>query len=107
MAETVDLVDNRLPVILCSEQFGVVAKDPGCNSGPGIEPTSDVWAVRRKYLLPPELASALNSEKSDLISICRSQAKPRGTSELQQNLVGSPPPPLFTFYSLFAAIRPN
>jgi hypothetical protein len=30
MAETVDLVDNRLPVILCSEQFGIVAKDPGC-----------------------------------------------------------------------------
>lgn len=50
MAETVDLVDNRLPVILCSEQFGIVAKDPGCNSGPGIEPTSDVWG---KYLLPP------------------------------------------------------
>jgi len=53
MAETVDLADNRLPVILCSEQFGIVAKDPDCNSGPGIEPTSDVWAVRRKYLLPP------------------------------------------------------
>jgi hypothetical protein len=49
MAETVDLADNRLTVIL-SEQFGIVAKDPGCNSGPGIEPTSDVWAVRRKYL---------------------------------------------------------
>jgi hypothetical protein len=27
MAETVDLVDNRLPVILCNEQFGIVAKD--------------------------------------------------------------------------------
>jgi hypothetical protein len=50
MAETVDLVDNRLPVILYSEQFGIVAKDPGCNSGPGIEPTSDVWAVRGEYL---------------------------------------------------------
>jgi hypothetical protein len=50
MAETVGVVDNRLPVILCSEQFGIVAEDPGCNSGPGIEPTSDVWAVRRKYL---------------------------------------------------------
>jgi hypothetical protein len=49
MAETVDLVDNRLPMILCSEQFGIVAKNPGCNSGSGIEPTSDVWAVRRKY----------------------------------------------------------
>jgi hypothetical protein len=50
MAETVDLLDNRLPMILCSEQFGIVAKDPDCNSGLGIEPTSDVWAVRRKYL---------------------------------------------------------
>ena len=59
MAETVDLVDNRLPVILCSEQFGIVAKDPGCNFGPGIEPTSDVSAVRRKYLLAPELASLI------------------------------------------------
>jgi hypothetical protein len=53
MAETIDLADNRLPVILCSEQFGIVAEDPGYNSGPGIEPTSDVWAARRKYLLPP------------------------------------------------------
>jgi hypothetical protein len=27
MAETVDLVDSRFPVMLCSEQFGIVAKD--------------------------------------------------------------------------------
>jgi hypothetical protein len=33
---------------------------------------------------------SVNSQKSDLTSICRSQAKPRGTSELQQNLVGVP-----------------
>jgi hypothetical protein len=59
MAEAVDLLDNRLPVILCSEQFGIIAKGPGCNSGPGIEPSSDVWAVRIKYLLPPERASGI------------------------------------------------
>jgi hypothetical protein len=34
MAETVGLVDNRLPVILCSEQFGIVAKDPGMQFWP-------------------------------------------------------------------------
>jgi hypothetical protein len=28
MAETVDLLDHRLPVILCSEQFGIAAKGP-------------------------------------------------------------------------------
>jgi hypothetical protein len=60
MAETVDLVDYRLPVILCSEQFGICSEGiQAAILGPGIEPSSDVWAVRRKYLLPPELASGI------------------------------------------------
>jgi hypothetical protein len=59
MAETVDPVDNRLPVILCSGQFGIAAKDSGLQFWPGNRTDIRCLGSSQKYLLPSELASLI------------------------------------------------